>query len=119
MASKEKLLASAQKSIIKGQTTRAIKDYQKIVALDPKDMRCRQKLADLCSKAKRPADAIESYEIVARNFAERGFYLKAIAVYKQMQRLDSSQVEIYQKLVGSAGRCRASAKNRSQVRTHR
>ena len=98
MASKDKLIASAQKSIIKGQTTRAIKDYQKVVEIDPKDMRCRQKLADLCSKAGKTSDALESYEIVAKNFADKGFYLKAVAVYKQMQRLDSSQVGIYQKL---------------------
>ena len=97
-SNKDKLLASAQKSIIKGQTTRAIKDYQEIVKLDPKDMRCRQKLADLCSKAGRSSDAFESYEVVAKNFADKGFYLKAIAVYKQMQRLDSSQVSIYQKV---------------------
>lgn len=95
---KDKLLASAQKSIIKGQTTRAIKDYQKIVELDPKDMRCRQKLGDLCSKAGQSSEAIEAYTIVAKDFDTKGFYSKAIAVYKQMQRLDSSQVSIYQEL---------------------
>lgn len=95
---KDKILASAQKALQKGQTTRAIKDYQKIVEMDPKDIRARQKLADLCSKAGRNEDALEAYEIVARHYAEKGFYLKAIAVYKQMQKVDSSQLGIYAKL---------------------
>ncbi len=95
---KDKFLASAQKSLQKGQTTKAIKDYQKVVELDPKDIRSRQKLGDLCSKAGQKETAIESYGVVAKHYADKGFYLKAIAVYKQMQKIDSSQLGIYAKL---------------------
>ncbi|PLX99342.1 MAG: hypothetical protein C0623_09730 [Desulfuromonas sp.] len=98
MASKDKLLASAQKALANGKTTRAIKDYQKIVELDKKDYRSRQKLADLCAKAGLKEAALEAYEVVAKNYADSGFYLKAIAVYKQMQKVDSSQLNIYAQL---------------------
>ncbi len=98
MASKEKLLASAQKSLQKGQLSRAIKDYQKLVDLDPKDVRNRQKLAELYNRARMPEKALEEFEKVAKFYSENGFYLKAIAVYKQMQKLDPSLVNIYHRL---------------------
>ncbi|AMV72621.1 hypothetical protein JCM30471_11380 [Desulfuromonas carbonis] len=98
MSNKEKLLASAQKYLAKGQVARAIKDYQKIVELDPRDVRNRQKLAELYSRDNHPAEAVEAYEGVAKHYAENGFYLKAIAVYKQMQKLEPTRVSIYHRL---------------------
>lgn len=98
MSSKEKLLASAQKNIEKGLLPKAISDYQQVVELDPRDNRHRQKLADLLSRAKMNADAIVQYDLVAKNFTETGFYLKAIAVYKQIQKLDPDRPETYSRL---------------------
>jgi len=95
---KEKLLASAQKNIQKGQLAKAIKDYQKLVSVDGKDIRHRQKLAELLSRAKMIDEAITEYEAVAKHFSDTGFYLKAIAVYKQMQKLDANQPRFYQRL---------------------
>ena len=98
LSNKEKLLASAQKFLAKGQVARAIKDYQKLVELDPRDVRNRQKLAELYSRDQRSGDAVEAYEGVAKHYAENGFYLKAIAVYKQMQKLEPTRVSIYHRL---------------------
>lgn len=98
MSNKEKLIAAAQKNLLKGQIAKAIKDYQKVVELDPRDIRSRQKLADLFLRAKMPKEAQEQYEGVARYFAENGFFLKAIAVYKQIQRIDPGRVEVYHRL---------------------
>lgn len=98
MSIKEKLLASAQKNLEKGQIAKAIKDFQQLVAADPKDFRSRQKLAELFSRARQNEQALEEYDRVARHYAENGFYLKAIAVYKQMQKLDPARPEIYHSL---------------------
>jgi len=98
LSNKEKLLASAQKFLAKGQVARAIKDYQKLVELDPRDVRNRQKLAELYSRDNHPSEAVEAYEGVAKHYAENGFYLKAIAVYKQMQKLEPTRVSIYHRL---------------------
>ncbi len=97
-ASKEKLLESAQKSLKKKQLTKAIKDYVKVVDLDPGDVRSRQKLAELYVRTNKNAEAYEHYESVAKYFASNGFYLKAIAIYKQMQRLDPKQVALFNRL---------------------
>lgn len=87
MANKEKLLTTAQKFLQKNQLAKAIKQYEKALSLDDKDFRCRQKLAELYSRKGEVDKAITHYEKVAAYYAEHAFYLKAIAVYKQMQRL--------------------------------
>jgi len=96
--SKEKLIESAQKSLKKKQLARAIKDYIKVVEIDPADVRSRQKLAELLVRTNRGAEAYEHFEAVAKYFSTNGFYLKAIAIYKQMQRLDPSQVALFSRL---------------------
>ncbi|MBW2475296.1 MAG: tetratricopeptide repeat protein [Deltaproteobacteria bacterium] len=98
MASKDKLLANAQKFLSKGQTQKAIGEYQKLVDAFPKDVRNRQKFAELLCRNKRNEDALKEYEVVARHYTETGFYLKAIAVFKQMQKIESSRVDIYYRL---------------------
>ena len=85
---KDKFLESAQKFIAKGQIDRAIRDYEQVVALDPNDIRHRQKLAELLVRANRNLEAIGEYETIGKYYADNGFYLKAIAVYKQIQKLD-------------------------------
>ncbi|WP_053550584.1 tetratricopeptide repeat protein [Desulfuromonas soudanensis] len=98
MSNKEKFLASAQKNLQKGQVSKAINDYQKVVLADPKDMRNRQKLAELLSRERRIDEAQTEYEAVAKYYTENGFYLKAIAVYKQMQKLEPTRANIYHRL---------------------
>lgn len=98
MSNKDKLLASAQKNLQKGQVAKAIKDYQQIVGLDPKDIRNRQKLAELFCRAGMNAEALGEYGAVAAYYGDNGFYLKAIAVYKQMQKLDPELVNVYHRL---------------------
>lgn len=98
LSAKDKLLESAQKNLEKGQLQKAIKDYQKVVQADPRDVRIRQKLADLLCRARMNEEALNEYEAVAKYYAENGFYLKAIAVYKQIQKIDPAQVKIYHRL---------------------
>jgi tetratricopeptide (TPR) repeat protein len=98
LANKEKLLASAQKFLSKGQIPKAIGEYKKLVDAFPKDIRNRQKLAELYSRDKRSEDALTEYEAVAKHYTETGFYLKSIAVFKQMQKIEPSRVDIYHRL---------------------
>jgi tetratricopeptide (TPR) repeat protein len=91
---KEKFLESAQKFILKGQLDRAIKDYEQVVALDPNDIRHRQRLAELLVRANRKEEAISEYEAIGKYYADNAYYLKAIAVYKQVQKLDPGNIKI-------------------------
>ncbi|UFS70826.1 tetratricopeptide repeat protein [Geomonas sp. RF6] len=95
MASKkDKLLENAQRFVLKGQIDKAIKEYQQIVALDPREIRFRQRLAELLVRDNRKEEAIAEYEDIGKHYAENSYFLKAIAVYKQIQRLDSSNPAI-------------------------
>jgi tetratricopeptide (TPR) repeat protein len=91
---KDKLLESAQKFILKGQLDRAVKDYRQIVALDPGDVRHRQRLAELLVRENCKKEAIAEFEQVGKHFSANDYYLKAIAVYKQIQKLDPGNLDI-------------------------
>jgi len=91
---KDKLLENAQRFVLKGQIDRAIKEYQQIVALDPREIRFRQRLAELLVRDNRKEEAIAEYEDIGKHFADNSYFLKAIAVYKQIQRLDSGNADV-------------------------
>lgn len=94
MSSKlDKLLENAQKFIAKGQVDRAIKEYEQIVVLEKGDIRYRQKLAELLVRGNRKVEAIAQYEAIGKNYSENFFYLKAIAVYKQIQKLNPTNIK--------------------------
>ena len=87
MSKKDKLLTDAQKLLQKGQTDKAISCFQDALVVDPGDLRVRQRLAELLAKSRRVDDARKELETVGRNLTANGFYLKAIAVYKQIEKL--------------------------------
>jgi len=89
---KLKLLESAQKFIAKGQLDKAIKDYEQIVALDQNDIKQRQKLAEMLVRVNRKEEAIAEYEIIAKHYSQGLFYLKAIAVHKQIQKIEPDNI---------------------------
>jgi tetratricopeptide (TPR) repeat protein len=91
---KDKYLESAQRFMLKGQLDKAIKDYQQVVALEPKEIRYRQKLAELLVRDRRKEEAIAEYADIGKHYAENSYFLKAIAVYKQIQRLSPNNTDI-------------------------
>ncbi len=98
MALKEKLLDRAQKYILKGYLDKAIAEYRSAADVDPRDISIRLRIGDLYVKTNRKDEAIKEYTEVAKANAQRGFYLKAIAVYKQVLKLDDSILDIHYKL---------------------
>ena len=95
---KEKLTERAQKYIQKGYLDKAIAEYKEIVAMDPQDVSTRLRLGDLCVKTGKKEDAIKEYSEVGKIHAQKGFYLKAIAVYKQVMKLDEANLDVHHKL---------------------
>jgi pilus assembly protein FimV len=95
---KEKVMDAARKFVDKGQIDKAVKEYLRIVHEDPKDVRVWLKIGDLYAKKGSKQDAIETYLKVARFYHEQGFFLKAVAVYKQILKLDPRLVDVILKL---------------------
>jgi tetratricopeptide (TPR) repeat protein len=89
-----KVLETAQKHLAKGQYDRAIAEYHKLVQSDPNDVRTWLKIGDLYTRKGSPREACDTYARVARQYSEQGFFLKAVAVYKQILKLDPSRLDI-------------------------
>lgn len=102
---KARVLASAQKQLARNNVDKAIKELSRIVREDPKDLRVRQKIAELLARQGNTADAMREFHVVAEAYERGGFYPKAAAIYKQMLRFEPDEVrwhlalgEIYQQL---------------------
>ena len=95
---KEKIRASAQKYLQRGQLDKAIRELEQLVADDPQDVRTLLKIGDLQTRKGDQAAATQTYLAVANFYAEQRFFLKAVAVYKQVLNLDPGQVEVSAKL---------------------
>lgn len=93
-----KALEAAQKYLAKGQLDRAINEYERLVQADPKDSRLLLKLGDLYTRQGAARDATTTYRKVAEQYAEQGFFLKAVAVCKQILKLDPTQTDIWERL---------------------
>ena len=82
---REKTLQTAQKLIEKKRFDRALEEYQRLVQDDPSDARTLLKLGDLQVRMQLSADAMQSYDRVAKLYEAQGFAVKALAVYKQIR----------------------------------
>ncbi|MEW5739755.1 MAG: tetratricopeptide repeat protein [Myxococcota bacterium] len=95
---KNKIIEAAAKLVAKGAYDKAIKEYQKILDADPKDVRILQKMGELFQKKNDAAQAAQYFTRVAESYTTDGFFLKAVALYKQVLKLDPSLIDINIKL---------------------
>lgn len=102
-ANRDKIVASAQKYIQRGQLDKAIKEFQRILEEEPKDVRTLLKIGDLYSKKGERDKATETYLKVADFYSDQGFFLKAVAVYKQILKVEPSLVAVQHKLADLYG----------------
>jgi tetratricopeptide (TPR) repeat protein len=95
---KEHLFDIAQKYIKKGQHKKAIKEYQRLLEKDPKNIRVRLKLGDLYLKNGHKDRAIDEYMKVAQQYENDDLNFRATAIYKKILYLDSRLLDVYHKL---------------------
>jgi tetratricopeptide (TPR) repeat protein len=98
VADKNKITAAAQKYTAKGQFEKAIVEYRKLVKEDPNDIRTWLKMGDLYTRMGARKEATDTYIRVAEHYKKSGFHLKAVAVYKQVIKLDPTLGEVYEML---------------------
>ena len=73
----------------------AILLYRQLVDDNPRDWNTIKKIGDLYVRLNRNREAIVEYAKVAEFYAKDGFLLKAIAIWKQINKLDPSTLEPY------------------------
>ena len=84
---KAKVLKAAEKSLSQGKINAAIKEYRQIVENDAGDLTTLNMLGDLYVRAGKKAEAISCFERIAEHYSVQEFNLKAIAMYKKIERL--------------------------------
>ena len=92
---KRKILQSAQKHMQKGALEKALKDYMALLKADPKDANLRLKVGDIHLKQGKTEDAVAAYRKVADQFMNDGFDAKAVAIFKQVTKIDPKRFDIY------------------------
>jgi tetratricopeptide (TPR) repeat protein len=92
---KRKILQSAQKHMQKGALDKALKDYGTLLEADPRDVNIRLKVGDIHLKQGKTDEAVDSYLKVAQRFMKDGFDSKAIALYKQVTKIDPKRYDVY------------------------
>lgn len=94
----EKVVAQAEKFVREGKLDKAIKEYEKILTQDPREVRTKLKIADLHTRRKEMAKAIKCYREAGDHYLQESFPLKAIAVFKTILKLSPTSVDINEKL---------------------
>src|SRR5262249_43676056 len=95
---KNKIIEGAAKLVAKGAFDKAIREYQKVVDLDPRDVRVLQKMGELFQKKGDNPQAASFFTRVAEVYAQDGFFLKSVALDKQVRKLNPELVEVNVKL---------------------
>ncbi len=95
---REKILKGAEKLVQKGKIEPAIREYEKLLKINPNDVNTINRIGDLHNRIGQVDRAVELYEKIADSFAADGFANKAIAIYKKINRLAPDYVEVFERL---------------------
>ena len=84
---KAKVLKAAEKFLSQGKINAAIKEYRQIVDNDADDLTTLNMLGDLYVRAGKKEEAVSCFERIAQHYSTQEFNLKAIAMYKKIERI--------------------------------
>ncbi|MFP6639896.1 MAG: tetratricopeptide repeat protein, partial [Myxococcota bacterium] len=95
---KRKVLDSARRQAQKGAKQKALKEYTRLIAADPRDAKLLLEMGDVYRRWGKVEEAVAQYAKVASQYREEGFDARAVAVLKQILALDpkgySARVEL-------------------------
>jgi tetratricopeptide (TPR) repeat protein len=95
-----KTVKIAEKFVKAGKLLEAVTEYKKLADDNPRDMNVINKLGDLLARAGKKQEAIRYFLRIAEFYAKDGFFLKAIAMYKKISKIDPSHLECLERLAG-------------------
>ncbi|MBW1973226.1 MAG: cyclic nucleotide-binding domain-containing protein [Deltaproteobacteria bacterium] len=88
----------AQEFFTKRNWGKAIKEYKKLVEIDPHDLRMHLRLGDLYRKLNKEKEAIDEYSFVADAYARDGYIIQAISAYKLILKVNPKVRGIKEKI---------------------
>ena len=97
---REKVVRAAEKLVSRGKIDAAIREYRKVLDDQPDDATTLNRVGDLYARTDRPDEAIKLFSHIAEGYTADGFFVKAIAIYKKIIKLDPTRLEVYERLAG-------------------
>ena len=97
-ASRQKVISHAEKLVGRGKLQAAIDQYRKLRRETPGDPSPLNRVGDLYARLDQVDEAVDLFGQAADHFTQEGFFLKGIAIYKKIIRLDPARVESGAKL---------------------
>jgi tetratricopeptide (TPR) repeat protein len=95
---REQVVQTAEKYVARGKIEPAIREYRKLLADNPNDINTLNRIGDLYARIQRIDEAVDFFTQIAEQYATEGFFVKAIAIYKKIIKLDPTRLEVYEKL---------------------
>ncbi|MBP9146370.1 MAG: tetratricopeptide repeat protein [Thermoanaerobaculia bacterium] len=92
------VIASAEKLVSRGKIEAAIKEYRKLLTENPNDASTLNRLGDLYARIDRIDEAVRLFSQIADRYTDDGFFVKAIAIYKKIIKLDPTRLAVYERL---------------------
>lgn len=89
---KTELSENVQRFVAKGDWKNALSELEKLFAVD-QDPQVKVRMGDIWQKMYQKQEAVSEYLEAAEAFAERGFVVKALAMYKLVLRLDPANTK--------------------------
>src|SRR5688572_8195979 len=114
MSTREQVVKVAEKYVAKGKLDAAIKEYLKVLKENPNDVSTLNRLGDLYARTSRIDEAVRLFTQIAQQYTEDGFFVKAIAIYKKIIKLDPTRLQVYEHLAGLYHRQRLVNEARTQ-----
>jgi tetratricopeptide (TPR) repeat protein len=84
---KAKVIKAAEKFLSQGKISAAIKEYRQIIDNDDNDLTTLNMLGDLLARAGEKEEAASCFLRIAEHYREQEFRLKAIAMYRKIEKL--------------------------------
>lgn len=95
---RESIIRAAEKYVSKGRLEAAIKEYRKVLAENPNDAKTLNRVGDLYARIERFSEAVKLFTQIAEQYTRDGFFVKAIAIYKKIIKLDPTSLPFYERL---------------------
>src|SRR6185369_3717634 len=95
---REQIVQTAEKFVARGKIEPAIKEYRKLLAENPNDINTLNRIGDLYARIQRIDEAVDFFTQIAEQYSTEGFFVKAIAIYKKIIKLDPTRLEVYEQL---------------------
>jgi len=95
---REQVVQTAEKYVARGKIEPAIREYRKLLEENPNDINTLNRVGDLYARIQRIDEAVDFFNQIAEQYASEGFFVKAIAIYKKIIKLDPTRLDVYENL---------------------